>query len=92
MTAMGADPCTIYAQTKYAGAGHHLGTHRMGVDPHSSVTDSFGAAHDHDNLHIIGGGSFPTVGTANPTLTLVALTLRSADRLVRELTGKAPTS
>ena len=88
MTAMGADPSTVYAQALYSGAGHHLGTHRMGDDPTTSVTDSYGRTHDHDNLHLIGGGSFPTVGTANPTLTLVALTLRSAERLIGEITGK----
>lgn len=67
------------------GAGHLLGTHRMGDDPATSVTDSFGRTHDHPNLFLAGGGLFPTVGTANPTLTIVALALRAAEHIGAEL-------
>jgi choline dehydrogenase-like flavoprotein len=56
----------------------------MGSEPDTSVTDSFGRAHDHDNLFLIGCGSFPTIGTANPSLTMVALALRSAKHLIDE--------
>ena len=85
LVAMGADPAEIRTQATFAGAGHQHGTHRMGTEPKQSVTDSYGVTHDHGNLSLIGCGSFPTIGTANPTLTLVALALRSADHLVREL-------
>ena len=67
------------------GAGHLLGTHRMGDDPATSVTDSYGRTHDHQNLFLAGGGLFPTVGTANPTLTIVALALRTAELIADEL-------
>lgn len=67
------------------GAGHLLGTHRMGDDPATSVTDSYGRTHDHPNLFLAGGGLFPTVGTANPTLTIVALALRTAEHIGSEL-------
>ena len=67
------------------GAGHVLGTHRMGDDPSTSVTDSYGRTHDHPNLYLAGGGLFPTVGTANPTLTIVALALRTAMQIGTEL-------
>jgi choline dehydrogenase-like flavoprotein len=67
------------------GAGHLLATYRMGDDPATSVTDSFGRAHDHPNLFLAGGGLFPTVGTANPTLTIVALALRAAEHIGNEL-------
>src|SRR5699024_5764035 len=67
------------------GAGHVLATHRMGKDPKTSVTDSYGRTHDHANLYLAGGGLFPTVGTANPTLTIVALALRSARQIGKEL-------
>ncbi len=40
---------------------------------------------DHKNLFILGSGSFPTIGTANPTLTLAALTLRTVEVLKKEL-------
>jgi choline dehydrogenase-like flavoprotein len=67
------------------GAGHLLGTHRMGDDPATSVTDSYGRTHDHPNLYLAGGGLFPTVGTANPTLTIAALALRTAEQIAGEL-------
>ena len=67
------------------GAGHLLATTRMGDDPATSVTDSFGRTHDHPNLFLAGGGLFPTVGTANPTLTIVALALRTAELIGDEL-------
>ncbi len=68
-----------------SGAGHLLATTRMGDDPETSVTDSFGRTHDHPNLFLAGGGLFPTVGTANPTLTIVALALRTAELIGDEL-------
>jgi glucose dehydrogenase len=51
---------------------------RMGDDPATSVCDSFGRAHDHENLFIVGSPTLPTGGCTNGTLTFVALTLRSA--------------
>jgi glucose dehydrogenase len=63
-------------QLTYGGAGHIMGTYRMGNDPKTSVVDSWQRSHDHPNLYLVGSGTFPTVGTANPTLTLSALALR----------------
>jgi choline dehydrogenase-like flavoprotein len=40
---------------------------------------------DHENLYIVGCGSFPTTGTANPTLTAVALALRSTKDMLKQL-------
>jgi glucose dehydrogenase len=62
----------------FQSAGHVIGTYRMGADPKTSVTDSFGRSHDHPNLFLAGSGLFPTTGTANPTLTIAALALRTA--------------
>jgi glucose dehydrogenase len=67
------------------GAGHVMGTHRMGSDPSTSVTDADGRTHDHPNLFLAGGGLFPTYGTANPTLTIAALALRTAARIEADL-------
>jgi glucose dehydrogenase len=67
---------------KYYGSGHLVGTHRMGERSENSVVDSFQRSHDHDNLYLVGSGSFPTVATANPTLTLAALCLRTADQII----------
>ena len=69
----------------YSGAGHLMGTTRMGSDPKSSVVDRECRSHDHRNLFIIGGSTFPTGGTANPTLTIAALALRAADAIHREI-------
>ncbi len=69
----------------YGGAGHIMGTYRMGENPKTSVVDSFQRSHDHRNLYLVGSGTFPTGGTANPTLTLSALALRTADKIVADL-------
>jgi choline dehydrogenase-like flavoprotein len=68
----------------YGGAGHVMGTYRMGNDPKTSVVDSFQRSHDHANLYLVGSGTFPTVGTANPTITLSALALRTANNIAKE--------
>jgi choline dehydrogenase-like flavoprotein len=67
------------------GAGHIMGTCRMGTDKSSSVTDSFGRTWDHPNLWLAGSSLFPTTGTANPTLTIAALALRSAPEISKAL-------
>ncbi len=62
-------------------ASHHMGTTRMGLDPKYSVVDSNLKLHSADNLWVIGGSVFPTSGCANPTMTLVALSIRLARHL-----------
>ncbi|MFB9263883.1 GMC family oxidoreductase [Bradyrhizobium erythrophlei] len=69
----------------YMGAGHLMGTYRMGSDPNQSVVDSFQRSHDHDNLYLVGSGTFPSGATANPTLTLAALALRTAERIGKRI-------
>ena len=68
----------------FMGAGHVMGTHRMGSNAKDSVVDSFQRSWDHKNLFLVGSGTFPTTGTANPTLTIAALSLRTADKILRE--------
>jgi choline dehydrogenase-like flavoprotein len=69
----------------YGGAGHVMGTYRMGKDPKASVVDEWQCSHDHQNLYLVGSGTLPTVGTANPTLTLCALALRTAEHISKNL-------
>jgi choline dehydrogenase-like flavoprotein len=64
---------------------HHMGGTRMGDDPKASVVDADAKVHGYANLHVAGSSVFATAGWANPTLTLVALALRLADRLDRTL-------
>jgi choline dehydrogenase-like flavoprotein len=66
----------------YIGAGHIMGTCRMGDDPKSSVVDKFQRSHDHKNLYLLGSSTFPTGATANPTLTIAALSLRTAKHIL----------
>jgi len=64
---------------------HHLGTTRMSADPKRGVVDADSKVHGIANLYIAGSSVFPTYGSSNPTLNLVALTLRLADRLKKVL-------
>ncbi len=60
---------------------HHLGTTRMHVDPKQGVVDANSKVHGIANLFIAGSGVFPTYSASNPTLNLVALTLRLGQHL-----------
>ena len=62
---------------------HHMGATRMASDPARGVVDRDCRVHGVDNLHVAGSSVFPTAGHVNPTLTIVALALRLADRLSR---------
>lgn len=70
---------------EFQGAGHIIGTVRMGRDAHTSVVDRDLRCHDHPNLFLAGAGVFPSSGTANPTLTIAALSLRLAGRMAADL-------
>ena len=63
------------------GGYHHMGTTRMAEDPKAGVVDAHCRVHGVGNLYIAGPSVFPTGGYANPVLTIIALTLRLADRL-----------
>jgi len=75
----------IVHSEELGGVGHLMGTTMMGNDPANSVTDGTGRTHDHPNLYLAGSGLFPTTGTANPTLTIAALALRSASFIAADL-------
>ncbi len=63
------------------GAGHLVGTHRLGTDKRTSVTGPDMQTHDHPNLWMVGCGSMPTIATSNPTLTLAALAFKAAEAI-----------
>jgi choline dehydrogenase-like flavoprotein len=62
---------------------HLLGTCRMGRDPRLSVVDERGRAHDVENLFIVDGSVFVTSAAVNPTTTIQAVALRTADYIKR---------
>jgi choline dehydrogenase-like flavoprotein len=66
---------------------HHMGTTRMANDPKKGVVDSDCQVHGVAGLYIGGSSVFPTSGYANPTLTIIALTLRLADHLKTTVPG-----
>lgn len=66
------------------GGWHHMGTTRMHADPKQGVVDVNGRVHGVANLYVAGAAVYPTAGCVNPTMTLVAMTLRLSDHLKGE--------
>lgn len=73
----GADD--VWASSPFA--MHIMGGTVMGNDPAKSVTDSYGRCHELENLYVAGTSLFPSSGAVNPTFTLHALALRTAEQL-----------
>jgi choline dehydrogenase-like flavoprotein len=73
--------------TAAKGGYHPMGGTRMGTDPAESVVDPTLKTHDLDNLYVAGGGVFVTSGAANPTLTIMALSLKAADHIAEQLSA-----
>ena len=64
---------------------HELGTARMGDDPKTSVTNSFGQTHDVKNLFVLDGSIFVSSSCQNPTWTILALAWRGSEYLAGEM-------
>jgi choline dehydrogenase-like flavoprotein len=64
---------------------HELGIARMGADPKASVLNQFCQTHDVKNLFVTDGSCFVSGGCQNPTLTIMALTVRACDYLMQEM-------
>jgi choline dehydrogenase-like flavoprotein len=67
------------------GQAHELGAARMGTDPKASVLTPFQQTHDVKNLFVMDGSGFPSCAWQNPTLTIMALAVRSCDYLKDQL-------
>jgi len=66
------------------GCWHHMGTTRMHTDPAKGVVDKDCKVHGIHNLFIVGSSVFPTVGSDSPTITLVSLALRLAEKIRKD--------
>ncbi|MBT3942005.1 MAG: GMC family oxidoreductase, partial [Chloroflexi bacterium] len=83
MEEAGASEVMINQLSREAG-WHLMGTARMGDDPERSVVNGNGQSHDIDNLFIVDGSVFVTGGAVNPTPTIQAIALRTADYITNE--------
>ena len=83
LEAAGATEVLIERQM-WAGGWHLMGTARMGDHTRTSVVDRWGTAHDVPNLFIVDGSVFVTSAAVNPTSTIQALALRTANYLKSE--------
>jgi choline dehydrogenase-like flavoprotein len=80
-----SDPKNLSWPKGTNGGWHHMGTTRMSDDPRAGVVDKHCQVHGIDNLHVAGASCYATAGAPNPTLTLVALSLRLSDRIKARL-------
>lgn len=86
-TAFGTMKDIPIAQQKVVLSAHHnMGTTRMSEDPELGVVDGNCKVHGIANLFIAGSSVFPTGGFANPTLTIIALSIRLADHIKQVMT------
>ncbi|HZU07944.1 MAG TPA: GMC family oxidoreductase [Chloroflexota bacterium] len=68
-----------------SGTAHQAGTVRFGRDPQTSALDIYCKAHDLDNLYVVDGSFFVSIGAVNPALTIIANALRVGDHLLERL-------
>lgn len=78
----GAGARDVWTYERYA---HTVGTARMGTNPGSSVVNPDGRVHELKNLYISDNSTFPSALSVNPALTIMALSLRTADRFLDRL-------
>ena len=83
LEATGAKDIKVQARVEMPGmAIHELGTARMGADPKKSVLTPFNQTHDVKNLFVMDGASFVSSACQNPTLTMMAITVRACANLI----------
>jgi choline dehydrogenase-like flavoprotein len=83
LEASGAKDIKVQARVEEPGmAIHELGTARMGNDPKKSVLNAFNQTHDVKNLFVTDGASFVSSACQNPTLTMMAITVRACSHLI----------
>lgn len=80
-----ASQAKIHSVSSAPETNHEIGGCRMGADPTSSVVDATCRTHDVPNLYISDASVFPNASEKNPTLTIMALALRTAETIAERL-------
>jgi len=75
--------CSDYPKDDRIGGPHHMGGTRMASNPKNGIVDQNCKVFGQSNLYVAGSSVFPSVGHANPTLTIIQLSLRLADHLIK---------
>jgi choline dehydrogenase-like flavoprotein len=84
LEACGARRITLNANLAMPGmAIHELGTARMGVESSKSVLNAYNQLHDVPNIFVMDGAAFTSSACQNPTLTMMAITVRACDHLIQ---------
>ena len=73
-----------YKEFKPGSGAHNYGGCRMGNDPKRAVLNSFCQSHDVPNLFVVDASCFVTIGTANPSLTIHAIAVRSSEYIAAQ--------
>jgi choline dehydrogenase-like flavoprotein len=85
LKAAGAQDIKLYDERSKPGAAiHETGGARMGDDRRTSVLNKYNQSHDVENLFVTDGSCFVSNGCQNPTLTMMAITVRACDYIVKE--------
>jgi choline dehydrogenase-like flavoprotein len=78
------DPAANWKERAYS-LYHHMGATRMAASANAGVVDSYGRVHGVENLYIAGTSILPTGSASNPSYTALALALRTAEQLLRQI-------
>jgi choline dehydrogenase-like flavoprotein len=83
LTAAGASNVRLTGRPSVPGfCIHEVGTARMGADPKKSVLNGYCQAHDVKNLFVTDGAAWVSIACQNPTLTMMAITVRTCDHII----------
>jgi choline dehydrogenase-like flavoprotein len=64
---------------------HEVGTCRMGNDPKTSVLNKWNQSHDIKNLFVVDGACFTSAGWQNPTMSILALSMRASEYMAEQI-------
>lgn len=85
LKAANAENIRLYDERSKPGAAiHETGGARMGDDPRTSALNRYNQAHEVKNLFVTDGACFVSNGCQNPTLTMMAITVRACDYIAKE--------